>query len=464
MTENLLSLVLDARKAGRGNAAEIAQRQRTRLNEIVIFARERSPFYRKLYKSLPDKIEDPKILPVTDKKALMARFNESVTDPDVKIEDVQPFVDNPQMIGEQFLGKYTIATTSGTTGHRGIFLLDARTFAVTSALALRMLTEWLTLGDFARIVLRGGRMAIIMATGGHFASSVAAARLRKGSKRRARTIQPLPVTMPLPELVAKLNQFRPAILAPYASMAALLASEQDAGRLKIDPVLLMLSAEGLPLGEYDRIAKAFNAKVGNSYAATEVPFLSYSCKHGWLHVNSDWVILEPVDAEHRATPAGKQSHTVLVTNLANRIQPIIRYDLGDSILQKPDPCSCGNPLPAIRVQGRVADVVSFHNDRGEVGAIAPLAFGILIDRISGIEIFQLVQSAPQTLRVRLRLADSADREHVWQMVFVELKHLLTEHGLPNVTIERAIEPPELTRGGKCRQIIPLTQGRSNDEA
>jgi phenylacetate-CoA ligase len=106
------------------------------------------------------------------------------------------------------------------------------------------------------------------------------------------------------------------VLAPYAPTAALLATEQQAGRLRIRPALVALAAEGLPDREIGRIAAAFGAAVGSSYAATECPFLSYSCGQGWLHVNADWAILEPVDADHRPTPPGQQSHTVLVTNLA----------------------------------------------------------------------------------------------------------------------------------------------------
>ena len=86
--------------------------------------------------------------------------------------------------------------------------------------------------------------------------------------------------------------------------------------------------------------------------------IAYACTEGWLHVNADWVLLEPVDAEHRPMPPGEPSHTVLLTNLANRVQPIIRYDLGDSVIAKPEPCACGSPLPAIRVEGRHDDVVS----------------------------------------------------------------------------------------------------------
>lgn len=85
--------------------------------------------------------------------------------------------------------------------------------------------------------------------------------------------------------------------------------------------------------------------------------MAVDCDHGWLHVNSDWVVLEPVDADHAPTPPGIASHTVLLTNLANRVQPLIRCDLGDSVLARPDPCPCGSPFPAIRVQGRRDDVL-----------------------------------------------------------------------------------------------------------
>lgn len=189
-------------------------------------------------------------------------------------------------------------------------------------------------------------------------TAVAAVRLRKSPSRRKR-IRVFSVHLPLQELVTQLNQFRPALLAPYASIAKLLAAEQEAGRLHINPVLIAPSAEGLPPDEYNRIANVLKAKVGNSYAASECPVLSHGCERQWLHVNSDWVVCEPVDAEYWRVPPGTQSHTVLLSNLANRVQPILRYDLGDSIVQRPDPCPCGNPLPAIRVQGRAADVLTF---------------------------------------------------------------------------------------------------------
>ncbi|MFZ5465477.1 MAG: hypothetical protein ACOZCP_01395 [Pseudomonadota bacterium] len=210
-------------------------------------------------------------------------FQRMVTDREVTIEKVRAFVSNPNLVGGRFLGKYTIATTSGTTGTPGIFVLDDHAMKVTDAIALHTLRDWLGFGGLIRLLVGGRRMAMTIAPG-HSATAVAAARLRQSASGRKRTLA-LPVHAPLSKLVRQLNAFRPALFAPYPSIAKLLADEQEAGRLDIRPMLMPLAAEGLPIGEYDRIATAFDTKVGNSYAATECPFLSSDCKYGWLHVN-----------------------------------------------------------------------------------------------------------------------------------------------------------------------------------
>jgi phenylacetate-coenzyme A ligase PaaK-like adenylate-forming protein len=431
----------------------VAQRQRARLAEIVAFARVNSPYYRELYRDLPERVEDATFLPVTDKKKLMGRFDDWATDREVTIDKARGFAENPDLIGERFLGKYTLATTSGTTGRPGIFVLDDRSMAVTNAMALRTLRAWLGFGDLVRILARGGRMAMTIASGSHSPTAVAAARLHKSASGRKRVLA-ISVHAPLSEMVSQLNEFRPALLAPYASIARLLAGEQEAGRLNIRPVLMILAAEGLPISEYDRIAKVFGTKVQTSYAATECMFFSYGCEERWLHVNSDWAILEPVDADYRPVPPGEQSHTVLVSNLANRVQPILRYDLGDSVVQRPDPCPCGNPLPAIRVQGRTANALRLPAADGGQVSIPPLA--LELDHIPGVELSQVVQTTPTNLRVRLRPAIGSDPDSIWQAVQTEVSRLLAKHGLRNVTIERAEEAPEQSSGGKYRTVIPLS--------
>ena len=449
MSVSLLPLLWDARRAKRRGPTAIAERQRTRLSELVAFARANSPFYREAYRGLPDGVEDVTLLPVTDKKRLMARFDEWSTDREVTLDKVRAFIANRDLVGERFLGKYFVATTSGSTGAPGIFLFDDRTLTISAALLSRGISDWLGFSDYLRILLGGARMAMVVATGGHFAGIVMGTLL---GKRHGTRIEVLAAQAPMPELVARLNQFQPAILAPYASIGAILASEQEAGRLRIKPALVVLSAEGLPAGEYERIARAFHAKVRHTYIATECPMIAYSCEQDWLHASSDWFVVEPVDANHRPVPPGEQSHTVLVTNLANRVQPVLRYDLGDSVVVRPDPCPCGNLLPAIRVQGRAADTLTFARDGAKV-SVPPLAFDM--DLTPGVDLFQLVQTTPTSLRVRLRIAATADPDRVWTVVKTDLARLLAAHDLHHVTIERADEPPEQSSGGKYRAVLPL---------
>ncbi|WP_096186404.1 phenylacetate--CoA ligase family protein [Evansella halocellulosilytica] len=461
MSESTFKLWLDARKVRKQGMEAVKQRQRDRLKEMVNFARVNSNFYRDKYKNLPDNIENPTSLPITNKKMLMNCFDDWVTDPKITLEHARSFMNNSDLVGEKFQGKYLLATTSGTSGNRGIFVMDERSQAVNVALGIIRAQSWYGAGDRARMLARGGRQAFIMATGGHFVGVAGASQIIKSNRLANKTMKIFSVHKALPELVAELNDYQPTMILGYASVVSLLASEQEAGRLKINPVLVQPGGESLPESEFERIAKAFKAKVRTAYSATECAFMASSCEHGWLHIDSDWVILEPVDADYKPTPVGEQSHTVLLSNLANRIQPVLRYDLGDSILTRPEPCPCGNPLPAIRINGRSNDVLTFSTAEGEEVTITPLAFGTLFDRTPGIDLFQIVHIEPTTIKVRLQLSDYTNTEKVWQSIHAELSHLFTENEINHIKIERATEPPEQSSGGKYRTIIPLESTTSS---
>ncbi|GAA4202145.1 phenylacetate--CoA ligase family protein [Actinocatenispora rupis] len=445
----------NARKQARGQGmAPIESRQRERLADIVAHARARSPYYARLYDGLPDRVDDPTLLPVTDKKTLMGHFDDWVTDRRITLADVTAFVDDPDMIGRRFLDRYSIATTSGTSGHRGVFVLDDRYQRVAGALGLVAYGS-LGVGTVLRMLTRGFRLALVGATGGHYVSFAGYTQATRESAWRRRILRAFSVHTPMPEFVARLNAFRPAAVIGYASVIRLLAAEQEAGRLRIDPVLVQPAGDTMTARDLDRIAAAFGTTVRPIYSCTECTYLSNGCAHGWYHVNSDWAVLEPVDADHRPTPPGQLSHTVLLSNLANRVQPFLRYDLGDAVQLRPDPCPCGNPLPGIRVRGRAGDTLSFPTGNGDAVTVAPMAVSTLFDRTPGIELFQIEQTTPTTLRVRMLLADGAEADRVWRTVETELRRLLTDHTLDTVTIERAAEPPrQEPGGGKYRAVIP----------
>src|SRR5205823_10944439 len=114
------------------------------------------------------------------------------------------------------------------------------------------------------------------------------------------------------------------------------------GRLKG----LTSAAEPLPPDARARIERAFGVHVSDCYMMAECPPLTTGCpEFPGSHVNADLALLEVVDDEYRPVPDGTPGAKVLVTNLYNLVQPLIRYEVGDVVTVSPSPCPCGSPLP-----------------------------------------------------------------------------------------------------------------------
>ena len=147
--------------------------------------------------------------------------------------------------------------------------------------------------------------AVLVATGGHFAVADWFERLRgqlallPGGRDLVKVFS---VLLPLGELTRLLNDFQPTMLLGYPSVVHLLAAEQRAGRLRIAPVFVGVGGEGLEAGARKRITEAFRCLVNTQYGASEFYSIAFECGQGRLHLNSDWVILEPVDAAYQPTP------------------------------------------------------------------------------------------------------------------------------------------------------------------
>jgi hypothetical protein len=90
-----LALIRDGRRTLRQGPDALAHRQRERLAAMIDFARTHSPYYRELYRALPERVEDSALLPVTRKQNLMARFDDWITDPEVSLDRVRAFVADP---------------------------------------------------------------------------------------------------------------------------------------------------------------------------------------------------------------------------------------------------------------------------------------------------------------------------------------------------------------------------------
>jgi hypothetical protein len=131
----------------------------------------------------------------------------------------------------------------------------------------------------------------------------------------------------------------------------------------------------------------------------------------------------------------------LLSNLANRAQPILRYDLGDSVVAKPEPCACGNALPAICVEGRRDDVLEMQAPDGKLVRLLPLALTTIVEEAAHVHRFQLVQTAPDRLMLRLEPGADNVRRALWHAAAPALRTYLTQQSLPNVHVGLDGQPP-----------------------
>ncbi len=448
-------LTFDLVRAQREGSAGLVRRQRSRLGALTEHAAARSRFYQRHYRGIPHDHVELRDLPPVTKPELMDAFDDWVTDSRLTRDGLERFVADPALLGVPFLGEYFVCTSSGTTGEPGLFVYDRTAVNVLRAMVVaRVDLGWLAPRDWLRLAARRFRWAAVVGTGGHFAGAAWIESERYRSRWRTRSYRLFSVQRPLAELAAALADFDPAIITAYPSALQQLGELQAAGGLHLRPVLVETAGESTSPDARAGMAAAFGCRIHDAYATSECQWVALDCDHGWLHVNADWVILEPVDADYRPTPAGERSHTVLVTNLANRVQPVIRYDLGDSVVAGPDPCPCGNPLPTFRVAGRRDDVLCLHRADGQVVRILPLAIGCVVDETAGVHRSQLLQTDSTTIRVRVEPEADIAVEQVWSRVTGNLHAFLAAQGLENVALVRAGELPQTDRpSGKFRQVI-----------
>jgi len=456
--DSALRWAIDARRATAGGPEAVARRARAREREIVRWARTASPVFRERWRGLPPDIERLDMVPPSTKPELMARFDDWVADPAVTLAALRPWLADPANVGRLYRGEYLAFTTSGTTGEPAVLLQDRASLALYLASRARFAPGNLDRGTLARIVHGGFRTAVLLATGGPY-GGVVMSEWTRSRHPLAREMRLYPVTDPLPGTVAALNRQQPAILTGYATALAQLAQEALAGRLRIDPAVVATIAEGLTPEGRAAVRAAWNARLIETYASSEAPVMAFTCGLGRLHQNADWVTLEPVDADFRPVPPGVASHTVLVTNLVNRIQPIVRYDQGDSITVDPEPCPCGSPLPVIRVEGRSADILRLAGAGGGTVRVLPLAIGGEAEEVPGVHRVQLVHDAPARLLLRLETEPGADRAAVAAELSRRLAAFLERQGAAPVEIALDDEPPRLERSGKFRQVKETAAAR-----
>jgi phenylacetate-CoA ligase len=145
------------------------------------------------------------------------------------------------------------------------------------------------------------------------------------------------------------------------------------------------------------IEQVFGCPVANGYGGRDAGFIAHQCPHGSLHVTAEDIVVEIVGPDGRALPAG-QSGEIVVTHLATRDFPFIRYRTGDVGVLDDKPCACGRGLPVLKeIQGRSTDFVVAADGTVMHG----LALIYTLRDIPGLRQFKVVQESTALTRVQI---------------------------------------------------------------
>jgi phenylacetate-CoA ligase len=314
---------------GSRSADSLAARQADDLRSLVRHAATRVPFYRDLYaaqgisadgiNTLPD-LQD---LPIVTKQQLRAADSDAVS------------LDAP--------ARRVTISTSGSSGEPFTFSID------------HTYDQWRK-AQYLRAYLCGGRRLrdkVLRLTAFPQQRMPWISRLGLIREQQIRCASD-------PAHIADAWQaLAPDVLQGYPSSLRSLANYcRERGRsLQPNPRLVFTDSELLTPDTRALLEQQFAAPVLDVFGTFETDNIAFQCAaRSGYHIASDCAVIEIV-RDGKPVPTGEQGE-IVVTVLANRTTPFIRYNLRDLGRLLPQPCECGLPFPLLSgLHGRSDDLI-----------------------------------------------------------------------------------------------------------
>ncbi|MBI2785745.1 MAG: CoF synthetase [Legionella longbeachae] len=302
---------------------QLSTYQEKRFKKLVKNTLSNSPFYQ-------DYLDKPlSEWPIINKKIMMEHFDEINTvgikkDQALKLaltaENTRDFT--------ALINNIAVGLSSGTSGHRGLFLASAKE---RDAWAGILLAKALPKG-----LKKKERIAFFLRANNKLYTNL--------SKSKKIQFHFFDLLDNFEKHINRLNEIQPTILSAPASV--LLALTKEKHHLSISPQKIFAVAEVLDARDEKIISNTFNCQVSQVYQCTE-GFLAISDKESnQLLMNEEYLIIEKewLD-EKRFIP--------IITDLLRTTQPIIRYRLDDVLIEEKSN-SVFTQLNGI--EGRIGDI------------------------------------------------------------------------------------------------------------
>lgn len=439
----------------------ILQIQEKRLRELLRHANTHSKFYRDRWQGID--IETCKLqdLPILTKTDMMENFETLVTDSRLKKQDIIDFMSNFENIGKYYLDEFVVCHTSGSQGQAAVVVQPKdgpfHLFAMQVARGHSMPKTWGTL--FKKLFKKRSRWALFLFKPCFIPSGAAFGYMPKASSKLADMLR-LNLSDHFEENLKKLEEFKPNFITAYVHVLEQLARAAKQGKTTLAKngslELVIAISEPLPPDTQKYIEENLGVPVANHYAMGECPHLSLGCPEGkGAHVNSDMAILENVDENNQPVPPGTPGTKVLLTNLLNLTQPIIRYEIDDVITISPDRCNCGNKLPLISsIAGRANDQFWVVDNDGGILEMSNFIFKDAFLLLFDLAEFQVIQTAANQFTIYVEIVPGSSLNA--DKISASINDVLKVEGVPaklNYLIEIVDKIPHDPKSGKLRRFI-----------
>ncbi|MEO5696570.1 MAG: phenylacetate--CoA ligase family protein [Burkholderiaceae bacterium] len=204
----------------------------------------------------------------------------------------------------------------------------------------------------------------------------------------------------LDEFIAAIRRRRPRMLFGYPSALSHIARHAKARGVDMTELgieIAFVTSERLYDDQRAAIGEVFNCRVANGYGGRDAGFIAHECPSGSMHITAEDIIVELLADDGRPVADGVPGE-IVITHLASREFPFVRYRTGDIAVRDPQRCACGRGLPVLReIQGRTTDFV--------VAADGTLMHGLaliyIVRDLAGVKAFKIIQESRARTTVRL---------------------------------------------------------------
>jgi len=410
--------------------------QERHAQQMVQYALQHSPFYREHWSG--HDLQKWRELPTVDKQLMMQHFDtfntrgiqrEAAMELALQAERSRNFV--PVLDG------ITVGLSSGTSGHRGLFLANSWEQAAWAGTILARTLH--------AVRPRRLRVAFFLRSNSNLYEQIGGLLIQ---------FRYFDLMLPLSEAVAALNTFQPDIVVGPPSLLGFLAAELVQETLRIHPERLVSVAEVLEPHDKAHLQAVFQAPVQQIYQCTE-GLLAVSCERGSLHIQEDVVAMqfEPLPGNNADGERGERVMPI-ITDLWRRTQPIIRYRLNDVLQLEPHSCSCGSPFRVIRaIEGRCDDICYFASQSGGTRPFFPDTIRRMVLLASpDITDYQVIQERPGQLHIYLSITPSTTFTTIKYAVQESVNATIAHYDCcpANIVIEEGL--PLVEAGVKRRRV------------